>query len=91
MARLGPGLAAEKGLTQPDLMIAAGFSYEVVTAHNGCLQMEVTVHGKMAHAAVPHTGVDALQGRGAHPERAVCTNDEYKRSRPTSRASNTRT
>jgi len=34
----------------------------VVTAHNGCLQMEVTVHGKMAHAAVPHTGVDALQG-----------------------------
>jgi metal-dependent amidase/aminoacylase/carboxypeptidase family protein len=42
-------------------MIAAGFSYEVVTAHNGCLQMEITVHGKMAHAAVPHTGVDALQ------------------------------
>ena len=42
-------------------MIAAGFSYEVVTAHNGCLQMEVTVHGKMAHAAVPATGVDALQ------------------------------
>jgi acetylornithine deacetylase/succinyl-diaminopimelate desuccinylase-like protein len=34
----------------------------VVTAHNGCLQMEVTVHGKMAHAAIPHTGVDALQG-----------------------------
>ena len=43
-------------------MIAAGFSYEVVTAHNGCLQLEVTVHGKMAHAAIPHTGVDALQG-----------------------------
>jgi len=33
-----------------------------VTAHNGCLQMEVTVHGKMAHAAIPDTGVDALQG-----------------------------
>jgi acetylornithine deacetylase/succinyl-diaminopimelate desuccinylase-like protein len=32
-----------------------------VTAHNGCLQMEVTVQGRMAHAAVPHTGVDALQ------------------------------
>jgi acetylornithine deacetylase/succinyl-diaminopimelate desuccinylase-like protein len=42
-------------------MIAAGFSYQVVTAHNGCLQMEVTVHGKMAHAAIPETGVDALQ------------------------------
>jgi acetylornithine deacetylase/succinyl-diaminopimelate desuccinylase-like protein len=43
-------------------MIAAGFSYQVVTAHNGCLQMEVTVEGKMAHAAIPASGVDALQG-----------------------------
>jgi succinyl-diaminopimelate desuccinylase len=59
---MGPGWLLKKGLTRPDLMIAAGFSYEVVTAHNGCLQMEVTVHGKMAHAAIPHTGVDALQG-----------------------------
>jgi succinyl-diaminopimelate desuccinylase len=59
---LGPGWLLKKGLTKPDLMIAAGFSYEVVTAHNGCLQMEVTVHGRMAHAAIPDTGVDALQG-----------------------------
>ncbi|MGV2862810.1 M20 family metallopeptidase [Achromobacter sp. AGC39] len=59
---LGPGWLLSQGLTKPDLMIAAGFSYEVVTAHNGCLQMEVTVHGKMAHAAIPTTGVDALQG-----------------------------
>ena len=59
---LGPGWLLKNGLTKPDLLIAAGFAHEVVTAHNGCLQMEVTVHGKMAHAAVPHTGVDALQG-----------------------------
>ncbi|WP_218508268.1 ArgE/DapE family deacylase [Variovorax sp. dw_308] len=59
---LGPGWLLQKQLTKPDLMIAAGFSYEVVTAHNGCLQMEVTVHGKMAHAAIPTSGVDALQG-----------------------------
>ena len=58
---LGPGWLLKNGLTRPDLMIAAGFSYEVVTAHNGCLQMEVTVQGRMAHAAVPDTGVDALQ------------------------------
>ena len=58
---LGPGWLLKHGLTQPDLLIAAGFSHEVVTAHNGCLQMEVTVVGKMAHAAIPHTGVDALQ------------------------------
>jgi succinyl-diaminopimelate desuccinylase len=59
---MGPGWLLQQGLTKPDLMIAAGFSYEVVTAHNGCLQMEVTVHGKMAHAAIPSSGVDALQG-----------------------------
>ena len=58
---LGPGRLLQLGLTQPDLVIAAGFSYQVVTAHNGCLQLEVTVHGKMGHAAVPETAVDALQ------------------------------
>ena len=62
---LGPGWLLEKGHTKPDLLIAAGFSYQVVTAHNGCLQMEVTVHGRMAHAAIPDTGVDALQGATA--------------------------
>jgi acetylornithine deacetylase/succinyl-diaminopimelate desuccinylase-like protein len=50
-----------KGLIHPDLMVAAGFSYQVITAHNGCLQLEVTVQGKMAHAAIPDSGVDALQ------------------------------
>ncbi len=59
---MGPGWLLAHGLTHPDLMIAAGFSYQVVTAHNGCLQMEVTVQGEMAHAAVPDTGTDALQG-----------------------------
>lgn len=59
---MGPGWLLRHKLTKPDLLIAAGFSYEVVTAHNGCLQMEVTVHGKMAHAAIPDSGVDALQG-----------------------------
>ncbi len=58
---LGPGWLLDKGLIKPDLLIAAGFSYQVITGHNGCLQMEVTVHGKMGHAAVPDTGVDALQ------------------------------
>jgi acetylornithine deacetylase/succinyl-diaminopimelate desuccinylase family protein len=58
---VGPGWLLKKKIIKPDLMIAAGFSYQVITAHNGCLQMEVTVHGKMAHAAIPHSGVDALQ------------------------------
>ncbi len=58
---LGPGWLLSKGLTKPDMLIAAGFGYQVVTAHNGCLQMEVTLHGLASHAAYPHTGVDALQ------------------------------
>ena len=59
---LGPGWLLAKGLTKPDFLLAAGFSYQVVTAHNGCLQLEVTVLGRMAHAAIPDTGIDALQG-----------------------------
>ena len=58
---LGPGWLLSNKLSKPDLLIAAGFSYQVVTAHNGCLQMEVTLHGLASHAAYPHTGVDALQ------------------------------
>jgi len=58
---VGPAWLLKHKIIHPDLMIAAGFSYQVVTAHNGCLQMEVTVHGKMAHAAIPASGVDALQ------------------------------
>jgi succinyl-diaminopimelate desuccinylase len=62
---LGPGRLLENGTIKPDLLIAAGFSYQVVTAHNGCLQLDVKVHGKMAHAAIPDTGIDALQGATA--------------------------
>ncbi len=58
---VGPGWLLKHNIIHPDLMIAAGFSYQVITAHNGCLQLEVTVHGQMAHAAIPESGVDALQ------------------------------
>jgi succinyl-diaminopimelate desuccinylase len=75
---LGPGWLLKNNLTKPDLMVAAGFSYEVVIAHNGCLQMEVTIHGKMAHAAVPHTGVDALQGAVAVMNALYAENVKYQ-------------
>lgn len=75
---LGPGWLLRQGLTRPDLLIAAGFSYEVVTAHNGCLQMEVTVHGLMAHAAIPHTGIDALQGAVAILQALYARNTVYQ-------------
>ncbi len=75
---LGPGWLLSHGHTKPDLMIAAGFSYQVVTAHNGCLQMEVTVHGKMAHAAIPDSGIDALQGAVAMLNALYAQNTLYK-------------
>lgn len=75
---LGPRWLLEKGLTKPDFLLAAGFSYQVVTAHNGCLQMEVTVHGVMAHAAIPDTGVDALQGAVAILNALYAQNERYR-------------
>jgi succinyl-diaminopimelate desuccinylase len=50
---LGPGYLLEQELTKPDLVIAAGFAYDIVTAHNACLQLEITVHGKAGHGAMP--------------------------------------
>jgi acetylornithine deacetylase/succinyl-diaminopimelate desuccinylase family protein len=58
---LGPGFLLREKLTRPDYVIAAGFSYNIVTAHNACLQLEITVHGKSGHGAMPETGHDALQ------------------------------
>jgi succinyl-diaminopimelate desuccinylase len=58
---LGPGWLLEQKLTRPDFVIAAGFSYQIITAHNACLQLEITVHGKSGHGAMPETGHDALQ------------------------------
>jgi len=78
---LGPGWLLRHGLTKPDYLLAAGFGYQVVTAHNGCLQMEVTVHGKMAHAAIPDTGVDALQGAVAILNALYAQNTLYQQVR----------
>jgi acetylornithine deacetylase/succinyl-diaminopimelate desuccinylase-like protein len=75
---LGPGWLLKHGLTKPDYEIAAGFAYEIVTAHNGCLQLEVTVHGVMAHAAIPDSGVDALQGAVAILNALYAENVRYQ-------------
>jgi acetylornithine deacetylase/succinyl-diaminopimelate desuccinylase family protein len=75
---LGPGWLLKNKLTQPDLAIAAGFSYQIITAHNGCLQIEVTVNGKMGHAAVPTSGVDALQAAVKIMNALYALNDTYK-------------
>ncbi|HLU04036.1 MAG TPA: ArgE/DapE family deacylase [Advenella sp.] len=56
----GPKWLLDQGLTNPDYVISAGFSYSVVTAHNGCLQFEIEVLGKATHGSMPETGHDAL-------------------------------
>lgn len=58
---IGPKLLLEEGIARPDLAIGAGFSYAVTNAHNGCLHLEVQVDGRSAHAAMPFTGIDALE------------------------------
>lgn len=59
---IGPQrLLRQQLITPPDYAIVAGFTYAAVTAHNGCLHLEVTVKGRSAHAAIPHTGADALE------------------------------
>ena len=62
---LGPAWLLAKGVAKPDLAIAAGFSYAVTTAHNGCLHLEVEVLGRSGHAAEPLQGVDALEAANA--------------------------
>jgi acetylornithine deacetylase/succinyl-diaminopimelate desuccinylase family protein len=58
---VGPGWLLAQGISKPDLALSAGFSYGVVTAHNGCLHLEVQIDGRSAHAAMPFTGIDALE------------------------------
>jgi acetylornithine deacetylase/succinyl-diaminopimelate desuccinylase-like protein len=58
---IGPRWLLEQGISKPDLAISAGFSYAITTAHNGCLHLEVTVRGRPGHAAMPETGIDALE------------------------------
>lgn len=59
---IGPKWLIDKGYIKSDMAIAAGFTYSIVNAHNGCLHLEITVKGKSAHAAAPHTGFDAIEG-----------------------------
>jgi succinyl-diaminopimelate desuccinylase len=57
----GPGWLLEQKLTEPDFVISAALSYNVIVAHNGCLHLEVAVRGLSAHAGRPETGHDALE------------------------------
>jgi succinyl-diaminopimelate desuccinylase len=62
---IGPKWLLDEGISRPDYVICAGFSYGVITAHNGCLHLEIEVGGRSAHAARPETGIDALEAANA--------------------------
>jgi acetylornithine deacetylase/succinyl-diaminopimelate desuccinylase family protein len=62
---VGPKWLLDEGLSKPDFAISAGFSYAVVTSHNGVLHLEITVKGRQAHAALPESGADALEAATA--------------------------
>jgi succinyl-diaminopimelate desuccinylase len=58
---IGPKWLIDQGHITPDQAIVAGFSYSAVNAHNGCLHFKIKTTGKSAHAALPHTGIDAIE------------------------------
>ncbi len=58
---LGPKWLIENQYINPDLAICPGFSYSLINAHNGCLHLEVKLKGKIAHAAEPQFGIDAIE------------------------------
>jgi acetylornithine deacetylase/succinyl-diaminopimelate desuccinylase family protein len=78
---VGPGFILEQGLSKPNYVISAGFSYNVVVAHNGCLHLEVRVEGKSAHAARPDTGIDALEAATGLLGALYALRERYKTTR----------
>jgi len=78
---IGPKWLLDQNLTKPDFVIAAGFSYAVTNAHNGCLHLEVDVTGKQAHAAMPDAGVDALEAATVILGALYAYRDELARTR----------
>jgi acetylornithine deacetylase/succinyl-diaminopimelate desuccinylase family protein len=78
---IGPCWLLEQKLTKPDYVISAGFSYNVVVAHNGCLHLEVRVQGRSAHAARPDTGVDALEATNRLLTSLYALRESYKATR----------
>jgi succinyl-diaminopimelate desuccinylase len=78
---IGPGRILDERLSKPDFAISAGFAYNIVVAHNGCLHLEVRIHGKSAHAARPDTGIDALEAATKLLTALYAYREELKRIR----------
>ena len=64
---LGAGYIVRKGLVQADYVVncEGGSVLNVGLGHNGVLWLDVTVHGKAAHASRPQKGLNAFEKMAA--------------------------
>ncbi|MDA1190245.1 MAG: ArgE/DapE family deacylase [Candidatus Poribacteria bacterium] len=60
---LGAGFIARHGLIDADYVVncEGGTENDVGSGHNGVLWLEITVHGKAAHASRPNNGINAFE------------------------------
>ena len=81
---IGPGYLIEQSITKPDFVISAGFAYGIVTAHNGCLHLEVEIAGRSAHAAIPNRVPMPWRPRPAFWRSSTACAASWRRPRPRS-------
>jgi acetylornithine deacetylase/succinyl-diaminopimelate desuccinylase-like protein len=58
---LGPQYLLAQEIVRPDIAIGAGETHGVCTRQGGCLQLDVLVRGRQAHATQTGAGKDALE------------------------------
>jgi acetylornithine deacetylase/succinyl-diaminopimelate desuccinylase-like protein len=75
---VGPKWILDNAISKPDYAICAGFTYFVATGHNGCLQLDVEIAGRSAHAAMPESGVDALVAAAAVLDALYAHRESYR-------------
>ncbi len=64
---LGTGWLVEHAPIRPDFAVVmeGGELNQVCCGHNGCIWLEVTVHGRAAHGSRPDLGINALEKMAA--------------------------
>ena len=80
---LGPKKLLADNVTAPDMVIYAGVTHQVVTAHNGCLHLQVDIQGKSSHAARPEFGHDAIEAATAVLNRLYEERDRLREAKST--------
>lgn len=58
---LGPKWLLDQKFINPDMAITPGFTHSILNAHNGSLQLKVTLSGKGTHGSIHETGIDTIE------------------------------